>query len=293
LVNGKPKAEQEGFQVKAAFYSETPLILNPRLARAFGVTAAIILQQIHYWQEKSKELHNGKAWVYNTIDAWMQQIPIYKNPETLRKAFKKLETDGMIETGNFNTNKYDRTKWYTINYETVQRMLNDQEGGLDDNNESGSIPTKSGNGTIPKVGIESDQKLESLIQRLPETTTKTTKYVRKDAPIGLYNTIKDTIDTRYTKITGERLPWKTKGSIYGKQIKQIIGLCSGDEELFLDKANALQEKLTNDQWYKSQPYTYATIIAHWEKLRVKKTKDPAIGSLEWYKTKYKESRWYT
>lgn len=110
---------------------EYPMIVLPSLAMEIGLHEAIVLQQIHYWieiEKKSdkkevveKHFRNGRWWVYNTYDQWQEQFP-YWCLRTIKAIIKKLEDMDLLISGNFNKFGYDRTKWYTINYEVVESL---------------------------------------------------------------------------------------------------------------------------------------------------------------------------
>lgn len=85
------------------------------LAERLGLTRAIIIAQIDYWLERSKNIRNGRTWVYNTYNEWNRQLPMFGN-STIRQAINDLEDLGVLISGNFNTSGYIRTKWYTIEY---------------------------------------------------------------------------------------------------------------------------------------------------------------------------------
>lgn len=53
--------------------ADHPLQVLPRLAAEIGLNEAIVLQQIHYWLEKSTHVHRQQKWVYNTMDDWLAQ----------------------------------------------------------------------------------------------------------------------------------------------------------------------------------------------------------------------------
>jgi hypothetical protein len=95
--------------------SETPLLVPARLAKIIGLNEAIILQQLHYWLLKSKNVHKNRKWVYNSIPEWSKIFPFF-SPNTIRRAFKNLKMHRIICTGCYNKKKYDRTTWYTIDY---------------------------------------------------------------------------------------------------------------------------------------------------------------------------------
>ena len=101
--------------------NERPLVVLPSLAEALGsVDEAIILQQLNYWLQKSTKVHDGKRWVYNTLDAWMAQFPWIKSKTTLKKHLNKLAKLGLVLKGNDNKAGFDRTAWYSIDYQQLE-----------------------------------------------------------------------------------------------------------------------------------------------------------------------------
>lgn len=99
---------------------ERPLIVLPNLAAMLNsLDEAVILQQIHYWIEKRQNYREGRYWVYNSMENWMQQFPWIKSRTTLTRYFNNLEKKGLLITGNYNKAGFDKTKWYTIDYSTL------------------------------------------------------------------------------------------------------------------------------------------------------------------------------
>lgn len=99
---------------------ERPLIVLPSLAAMLNsLDEAVILQQIHYWIEKRQNYREGRYWVYNSMENWMQQFPWIKSRTTLTRYFNNLEKKGLLITGNYNKDGFDKTKWYTIDYSTL------------------------------------------------------------------------------------------------------------------------------------------------------------------------------
>lgn len=87
------------------------------IATEYGVNCAILLNHIWFWCEKNRanEKHNidGKYWTYNSVRAFEELFP-YMGAKAIRNALKKLEDEGLVESGCFNEEVYDRTKWYAI-----------------------------------------------------------------------------------------------------------------------------------------------------------------------------------
>lgn len=101
---------------------EQPLQVLPSLANLIGLNKAIFLQQLHYWLLKSPHERDNKKWIYNTYTEWQEQFPFW-SIETIKRVVRSLEGDGLIEgTDRFNRYQMDRTKWYTIDYETLNLM---------------------------------------------------------------------------------------------------------------------------------------------------------------------------
>jgi hypothetical protein len=94
---------------------EPPLQVLPSLAVKLGLNDAIILQQIHYWLLRSNFEFDQKKWVYNSLKDWQKQFPFFSE-DTIYRAFKRLEADGYLLSKMLSKNKFDRTKYYTIDY---------------------------------------------------------------------------------------------------------------------------------------------------------------------------------
>ena len=102
--------------------SKPALQLLPSLAVKIGLHEAIVLQQLYYWLLMSKHGHDGRYWVYNTLDEWHAQFP-FMSLSTLRRALADLEKKWrLIITGNYNHVATDRTKWYTIDYDALDSL---------------------------------------------------------------------------------------------------------------------------------------------------------------------------
>ena len=102
------------------------------IAKEVGVNAAVIYENILFWCLKNKANNNnfydGNYWTYNSVRAWRELFP-YMGESAIKGALKKLETHGLITSGNYNKSTYDRTKWYSIIHLAISA------NGLDDNSQ--------------------------------------------------------------------------------------------------------------------------------------------------------------
>ena len=96
-----------------------PILVLPKLATEIGLNEAIILQQMHYWTNKSNHIHDNKRWIYNSYKEWEQHFPFWSNA-TIRRTISSLEKQELVLVGNYNKAGFDKTKWYSINYSTLE-----------------------------------------------------------------------------------------------------------------------------------------------------------------------------
>ena len=137
--------------------SEPPLQVLPSLAVRVGLKEAIVLQQFHYWLQRSGNNRDGYKWVYNSYDEWHKQFPFFSKV-TLRRTINSLEKQGYLVSGNYNKAGFDKTKWYRIDYQRMNKACDQNDH------------TRCSN-----CSHAGDQNEQTNTNRLPETTTETTK----------------------------------------------------------------------------------------------------------------------
>ena len=105
-------------------FDSHPIVVDRELAKAFGLNEAIVLQQLNYWLNgKSAKLINGRKWIYNSYKQWQKDNFPFWSLATVRRAIENCEKKGLIITDNFNKAGFDKTKWYSIDYEMVDKGM--------------------------------------------------------------------------------------------------------------------------------------------------------------------------
>ena len=98
-----------------------------KMAAILGINEAIVLGQIDYWIKKNKENNinykNGRYWTFNTLKKWHERYFYFWSERTVQRIFESLEGKGLLIVGNFNKAGFDRTKWYSIDYEKFDELL--------------------------------------------------------------------------------------------------------------------------------------------------------------------------
>jgi DnaD/phage-associated family protein len=179
---------------------EEPLVISPSLATIVGLNESIVLQQLHYWLERSTHIYEGYKWVYNTYEEWQKQFPFWSE-STIRRIITKMEKQELIISGNFNRSKIDKTKWYRINYEKLAQL----EQLVDEANSSGqdeqttvqsdtsTVQIEQSTDEIDSPSVQNGQSICSnltddllnLTRPIPENTTEitTNKEVVVETPV--------------------------------------------------------------------------------------------------------------
>jgi uncharacterized phage protein (TIGR02220 family) len=183
---------EERLLKKVLVTKESPLVILPSLAMKFGLREAIILQQIHYWlTKKGAHVIEGRKWIYNTYQEWQKQFPFWSDT-TIKRSFLNLEKQGLLISGNWNTFKMDKTKWYTINYEKLELLgfsLFDPSKVSPKRSlaETNAVSLQTRSNTMSSTGLDEPSNVtESIVegtvltQAIPEITTENTS--KKEIP---------------------------------------------------------------------------------------------------------------
>jgi hypothetical protein len=150
---------------------EHPLQVQPSLAELLGLNEALILQQLHYWLQRSKHHRDGRDWIYNTLDDWQRQFPFWSK-RTIQRTLTALRSSGLLLTGNYNTTQFDRTIWYSIDYDALHDAMWSKwpDGGgqnvADPSGQNDAMDGASLATPIPETTQQTNQKGMTLEERL-------------------------------------------------------------------------------------------------------------------------------
>jgi len=106
------------------------------IAQELGLNAAIIYNHIVYWirinsKKKNTEMIEGRYWMYETMQE-MANFFGYLKIDEIKKAIGKLLGAGLLIKGNFNKSHFDKTSWYAIAREDIQKTLTKVPNGTID-----------------------------------------------------------------------------------------------------------------------------------------------------------------
>lgn len=183
----------EAYQYQSSLLiDEPPMLMLPSLAKALkSADKAIMVQQIHYWLQikrkanDARAFHDGRWWVFNSIQQWHDQF-IWMSERTIRRNLDELAKMGIIIVSRFNNKAFDRTKWYTLNYDLLDQLAQGfqkpQSDAFSDSGQSNrpTWPQQPSNMAPTSVQVDLNnrsgwpQQASRLTKPIPENTSKTT-----------------------------------------------------------------------------------------------------------------------
>lgn len=143
------------------------VVIDVNLAVVLGVSESIILQQMSYWLEKSTHIIEGRPWIFNSYANWQKQLPFFCE-STIRRLIKKLEDMGIILSSNFNKCKMDKTKWYSVNYDVLNKLQEKDDNLISGNKEQMDETTYEEN--CSNLAVDE----VNFTKPIPEITSETT-----------------------------------------------------------------------------------------------------------------------
>lgn len=130
------------------------------LATKYGMLEAIILNNLEFWTARNEangqHCHDGYFWTYNSMRAFASLFP-YVSQRQIQHALKHLRELGIIQTGNYNKQPYDRTLWYAFTDLGLSIMQKCQMEEAD-----------LSNGNTPQVQPIPDRKPDAKPDRKPD-----------------------------------------------------------------------------------------------------------------------------
>ena len=189
-----------------------------RVAKEYGVNAAVILYNLDFWIKKNKgnekHFYDGTYWTYNSARAFTEVFE-FLSERQIQACLKKLVDDGILITGNYNKIAYDRTLWYAITKKGYSILRN---GEME--------TTKLSNGTtqivepIPDINTNINKDIINIIskQDAKKSNGDVTTTKAKAFTIPTINEIKEYCKERKNNVDAEKFfdYYETKGWLVGK-----------------------------------------------------------------------------
>lgn len=180
-------------------FNTHPLVVDKELATILGLNEALVLQQVNYWLEINKRnkrnFHEGRYWTYNTINEWQEEFPFWST-STVKRIFKKLRDMNLIIVDNFNLYQMDRTLWYTINYEELEKLVENHTKTNEESlpNPKGQIDNSIGSKENSHATQNDQMEKSSMNSAIPEISSETSSEISNQSIYQSRENSKEKID---------------------------------------------------------------------------------------------------
>jgi hypothetical protein len=172
----KPRSGQYAHKIPSLM-DETPINFYAGLAEVIGVNEAIVLQQIWFYinvnreNESDRHYHEGKWWVYNSYEQWAKKFFRGLTPRGVQNVILHLEKLKILESTQGVSDKYDRRKWYTVNRDVLETVVDNHYAHSAENvssHSAESAPSNVHNLHPLNVHKMHDEKTENTTERTTE-----------------------------------------------------------------------------------------------------------------------------
>lgn len=144
---------------KVALLGGRVIPVQVALVKRFGMGAALLIQQVHFWCSTNPNYRDGHKWCFNTHKVWAEQLGCCERK--VRYIVRALREKNILLIGNFNAWKTDRTAWYRLNYAALEDLgdaASDRHLLPDGSGNSCHIEAASFTPPIPEMNVKKTQR---------------------------------------------------------------------------------------------------------------------------------------
>lgn len=192
---------------------------DTQIAQQYGIAEAVLLHNFAFWLAKNKankqNCHNGRYWTYNSIKAFKELFP-YLTEKQIRRALEKLRDEGLIITGNFNENVYDRTLWYSLS-EKGMALLD-----VDVTTEEGKYSSPKGQLHLPKKANVITPEGEPIPDSKPDSKPNNNSSSGSSSSNNILPTMSEDVKTTSAAAKNTITFWMNNTGQYGEVIREDI-----------------------------------------------------------------------
>jgi len=148
------------------------LRVDPSLATEIGLNESIVLLQIEYLISISDKTIDGHTWTYDSIRNMKEKYFPWWSIATINRTIIHLEQLGLIVVENHNRAKYDKTRWFRLNFDKIKTLesvgvFQNETGVLQNETHSAQNET-----TIPKTSTKTSTNVIDTVALIDEQETK-------------------------------------------------------------------------------------------------------------------------
>jgi len=239
-----PLPNSEAYMSSKLLIEEAPLLVLPSLARRVGVNEALLLQQVHYLLNRREFVEDGVVWTSRSYEEWGEKLT-HCSARTIQRIALSLERRGLLKTRQGVRSSWDRTKYYTIDYERLDQLEDQIDHGANLTQQAAEIPANTQlaapeavDASCQNGAIDSAKLTSSIAPNWRHVYIKKKEQRKTEEPLVLTSQEakpkqeKEARDLRWNPIREDlKLYWDTKnpgvempfnGKIDGKAVKEFL-----------------------------------------------------------------------
>ena len=102
--------------------NETIIRTSPTLAHEIKLNESMVLLQLEFWISITDNFYDGHFWTYQSVRDMQKKAFPFWSIATINRAIHNLLAKGYIIEGNYNTYKYDKTRWFALNFDKLSEL---------------------------------------------------------------------------------------------------------------------------------------------------------------------------
>ena len=184
---------------------------NVSIAKAFGLTEAILLQNFYHWHQCNKVnddmFKDGRVWFFRSIAQIVECYP-YLSPDKVRYAIDRLIESGFLLKGNYSEDKLKKACWYSLSDETLSLFGENNIPFGKTRNDLGFSQLNYNNKDIDN-NIEKEKEIDKSISEKKETSmpTKEERQMFEEFR-SAYQGRKRSLDTEFDFFISQNKDWR-------------------------------------------------------------------------------------
>lgn len=130
--------ETKKITLEELLFNDEPITINRKLAKCLGLKESLFIQRIislckieeklDMKKEQTQEFgfFECRYWTKRSLKEWHEDFT-FLSKETIKRTLKKLRNKCVILTSFLDNDHFDRTLWYSIDYDVLNLLL--ENGG--------------------------------------------------------------------------------------------------------------------------------------------------------------------
>lgn len=103
---------------------------DTKIAEVLSINQAIFIQKLYNFikvnEITDRQYQDGMYWFKSTLDEWKERDFPFWCKKTISNIIDRLEKQGILITANHNKIRFDRTKWYSLDLDKLQAVIDNK-----------------------------------------------------------------------------------------------------------------------------------------------------------------------